>query len=98
MEIVELNVARIVALVLVAMPVTTLGSSDVSAGRVGEFAPSFVAGNVEELIVTPCDCFLMIFESGLHEDLLRLRVRRCANIRCFISDILQYICLSYHKS
>ena len=89
----ELNAARIVALVLVDMPVMKLGSSDVSEVGVGEFAPYLVEGAVEELIVAPHDCCLMLSASTSHQDLLRLRVHRCANIRCFTSGVLQDILL-----
>ena len=48
-----MNAERRAALLMVAVPVTTLGASGASAGRVVVFSPSLAEGVVEELSVAP---------------------------------------------
>ena len=52
-----MNAARLAALVLVAMPVMTLGVLDASAVSDVVFVPALVEKIVKELIVAPCDIF-----------------------------------------
>ena len=48
-----MNAERRAALILVAVPVTTLGASGASAGRVVVSSPSLAEGVVKELSVAP---------------------------------------------
>ena len=70
----KLNAAQHADLVMVAVPVTSLGSSDASAGRVVVFAPYLAECAVEELSVTPHDYFLVSAASAFIQNLMRLRL------------------------
>ena len=70
----KLNAPQRAALVMVAVPVTTLWSYDASAGRVVVFAPSLAKCAVEELSVTPHDHFLVSAASAFIQNLMRLRL------------------------
>ena len=70
----KLNAPQRAALVMVAVPVTPLGSSDASAGRVVVFAHSLAECAVEELSVTPNDHFLVSADSAFIQDLMRFHL------------------------
>ena len=83
----QLNAARIAALVLFAIAVPTLGASDVSAGGVVVFASALAEGVIELLIVAHCACCLVASVSASHQSCDFFY--RCANISCFFGNILQ---------
>ena len=72
MGVVELNAAQLAALVLVDIPVMTMGASDVSKCVVVMFDPSILEVVVEKLIVTPLSRCLVISASSSLQDLFQL--------------------------
>ena len=72
--VVELNLAWLAALVLVAIPVMTLVALDESEGRVVLFAPYLAENVFEGLIVAPHARCMMASASASRQDLLWLRL------------------------
>ena len=70
--VVELNIAPLADLLLVAIPVITLGASDASAHGVVAFATALGEDVFEEFIVDPCDCCLMASASASFHDMPQL--------------------------
>ena len=83
-----LNAERSAALLMVAVPVTTLGASGASSGRVVVIAPDLTGYFVEELSDAPHARFLMASDSD-YSGLCCDCACRCKNIHCLSGNVLQ---------
>ena len=83
----ELNAERRAALLMVAVPVTTLGASGASSGRVVVIAPDLTGYFVEELSDAPHARFLVAYASD-YSGLCCDCVCRCTNIHRFSGNVM----------
>ena len=83
----HLNAERSAALLMVAVPVTTLGASGASSGRVVVLDPDLAEYFVEEFSDAPHARFLVAYASD-YSGLCCDCVCRCTNIHCLSGNML----------